>query len=154
MTKARPPLTIDAAISRIAGHLPRGFEGIACITNRAVRTCRNWSDPDTPENIPIDCAIELDLAYQAAGGVGAPIFETYALKLELAATNKFADAITLARRLPDIIRECGEANAALIEAADPSATPVIRRNALRECEEAMNALKAVMPLIQEPQPPP
>ena len=130
MTKSRPPLSIDAALGRIAGQLRGGYDDMALECGRATRTVRHWSDPDAEESIPIECAIKLDLAFQAAGGTGAPIFETYALQLELAAADRFADSMELARRIPDIIRECGEANAALVEAADPSATASPRQTAL------------------------
>ena len=113
MTKRRAPLSLDAALARIAGQLPRAWLDMGDLTARAERTVRNWGDPDTREQIPMDCAIALDLAYQQAGGDGAPIFECYAARLELAGVHRFADRIALGRRAADAIRECGEAGAAL-----------------------------------------
>lgn len=147
MTKPRPPLSIDAALARIAGQLPAGFDDMARIAGRAVRTVRNWSDPDTPEQIPVDCAIALDLAFIAAGGAGAPIFETYAHKLELAEAEQFADQLELLRRAQVVAKESGEATSALIGAAHPAATDADRARALAEAVEARDALSQVIPLL-------
>lgn len=149
MTKRRAPLTIDAALARIAGQIPGGYDEMALIADRAVRTVRNWGDPDTPEQIPVDCAIRLDLAYQASDGPGAPIFESYAFQLELAASTRFADSYALAKLAPEVIRECGEANAAIVAAAQPGADDRLRQDALREAEEAVQKLKKSMLLISD-----
>lgn len=148
MTKVRAPLSIDAALARIAGHMPKGYDDLAQVTGRAVRTVRNWGDPDTPEQIPLDCAIALDLAYIAAGGDCAPLFETYSLKLEMASMERFACNIALARHTADVIREGGEAHSALVRATLPGATRADREDALRECSEAMDFLKRVFPLLE------
>lgn len=151
MTKLRAPLSIDAALARIAGQLPQGWAGIGEATGRAERTARNWGDPDTPEAVPMDLAIRLDLAFQAAGGQGAPIFETYALQLELAAATRFADRFALAKLAAETVRECGEANSALITASQPEANTSDHINALREIEEAIAALnQARAQLDQKP----
>lgn len=149
MTKPRAPLTIDAALARIAGQLPLGFDDMARVAGRQVRTVRNWGDPDTPEQVPVDCAIALDLAYIAAGGTGAPIFEAYALKLELADAAKFGDRHQLLRHAQDVARETGEANAAIIGAAHPAATKTDRARALAEATEAREALNQVIPLLAQ-----
>jgi hypothetical protein len=148
MTKARAPLSIDAALARIAGHLPGGFTDMAQIAGRAVRTVRNWGDPDTAEQIPLDCAIALDVAYIAAGGDCAPLFETYSLKLELAHMQRFACNIELARHTADVIREGGEAHSALVRATLPGATDADRADALRECVEAFDILKRTLALLE------
>lgn len=147
MTKPRAPLTIDAALARIAGQLPLGFDDMARVAGRQVRTVRNWGDPDTPEQVPVDCAIALDLAFIAAGGSGAPIFEVYALKLELAEAAKFGDRHQLLRHGQDVARETGEATAAIIGAAHPGATAADRARALAEATEAREALNQVIPLL-------
>jgi len=77
MTKRRAPLSIDTALARIAGRVEGGWSGMATVTGRKERTVRNWGDPDTPEHIPMDAAIALDLAYVEQGGEGAPIYECY-----------------------------------------------------------------------------
>lgn len=148
MTKPRAPLSIDAALSRIAGFLPGGWSDMATTTGRAERTVRNWGDPDTAEQIPLDCAIALDLAYIGAGGDCAPLYECYSLKLELAQIERFACNIQLARHTADVIREGGEAHSALVRATLPGATRADRQEALRESAEAIDFLKRVIPLLE------
>lgn len=150
MTKHRAPLSIDAALARIAGKLDNGWTDMATIARREVRTVRNWGDPDTPESIPVDCAIALDLAYVRAGGSGTPIFEAYAYQLELAEQSQFADRYDLLRRAQVVAKETGEANSAILGAAQPNATPADRRAALNEITEAIDALKDAIPLLSTP----
>ncbi|HMO74546.1 MAG TPA: hypothetical protein PKD99_02410 [Sphingopyxis sp.] len=147
MTKARAPLSIEAAIVRIAGIFDDGFAGLARIAEREARTVRNWSDPDTPEEIPVGRAIALDLAYIEAGGAGAPIFEAYALQLELAEAEQFADRLELLRHAQSVVRETGDANAAIIGAAQPTAGDAERARALAEVAEAIEALRNAIPLL-------
>lgn len=148
MTKVRAPLSIDAALSRINDFLPGGWAEMGGITGRAARTVRNWSDPDTGEQCPIDCAIALDLAYVAAGGECAPLFEAYSLKLEMASMERFACNIALARHTADVIREGGEAHSALVRATLPGATRADREEARREVAEALDFLKRTLPLLE------
>lgn len=147
MTKARAPLSIEDAIIRIAAQVDGGFRRMAEIVGRERRTVQNWSDPDTPEQVPVDCAIALDLAHIAAGGTGAPIFEAYALKLELADAAKFGDRHQLLRHAQELARETGEANAAIIGAAHPAASAADRQIALKEATEARAKLDEVIPLL-------
>lgn len=140
MTKLRAPGSIDAALSRIAGLVPDGWAGMASTVDRKERTVRNWGDPDTPESIPLECAIALDLAYIAAGGVGAPIHETYALQLNLQLQTQFGDILQLATLNAEFILEAGQAGAAVIQATAPGAPDKLKREALRESEEAATAL--------------
>lgn len=150
MTKRRAPLSIDAALARIAGQLPKAYLEMADVAGRAERTVRNWGDPDTREQIPMDCAIALDLAFQQAGGDGAPIFECYAALLEIAGVHRFADRIALGRRAADAIRECGQAGAALVDASQPSAGAAEQQTALQEVEQAIAALKRAIPHLPQP----
>lgn len=150
MTKARAPLSIDAALARIAGQLDDGWNDMAKITGRADRTVRNWGDPDTPESVPIDCAIALDLAYVKSGGSGTPIFEAYAYQLEQAERTRFADRYDLLRRAQAVAKETGEANSAILGAAQPNASAADKRAAQIEITEAIDTLKDVLPLLSIP----
>lgn len=147
MTKHRPPLSIDAALARIAGQLPGGWAAMAEATGRCQSLVRAWGDPDRREEIPVRDAIALDLVFQAEGGTGAPVHEAYTHQLELAQVSRFADAIQLGRHAIDVIRESGEAHAALVAAAQPGATPADRRKAEREIGEALEVLKRALPLL-------
>jgi len=137
MTKRRPPLSIDAALARIAGQLDGGWAAMAAATGRAEGTVRAWGDSDRREGIPLADAVDLDVAFQAAGGQGAPLFEVYALKLELACIDRFANHLEIAALLSSVIKESSEAECAMLRASLPGADAREIREALREVEEAL-----------------
>lgn len=155
MTKLRTPLSIEQALQRIAGQLEAGVEAMAIVAHRQPGTIRAWMDPDRPEQVSLDAAIALDLAFQAEGGTGAPLFEAYATRLQLAEAARFADRHRLLDRAHAAIKEGGEAHAALVAAARPDATDADRRAAHREVAEAFEQLRDILPLLsgQEAQPP-
>jgi hypothetical protein len=140
MTKHRAPLSIDAALARIAGHLDGGWAAMGAAVDRKESLVRAWGDPDRRELMPLDAAIALDVAFQACGGVGAPLFEAYARLLDLACVNRFADRATLGAHLSCVIREAAEAESAMLTAALPDAGPAETSRALREVDEALVAL--------------
>ncbi len=140
MTKRRPPLSVDAALARIAGQLVRGWADMGEAVGLSEGMVRAWGDPDRRERMPIDAAIVLDLAYRQSGGDGAPIFEAYAAMLEAEGGAWFAEQVALGRHAVEIIRECGEAEMAVVLAAQPGATQAQRRQAQREVEEAIGVL--------------
>lgn len=148
MTKRRAPLSVEAALARIAGQLDNGYETMGELSGRGARMVRKWGDPDAPEQIPFDCAIEFDLAYIAAGGEGAPLYEAYAHRLEMAEAACFADAHALGRQAAALIREYGEAGGALVVAAQPGATAAEHADAERELLEALETGKRALALLQ------
>jgi hypothetical protein len=154
LTKRRPPLSIDAALARIAGQLENGWAEMGKVVNRSESMVRAWGDADRRENMrmPIDAAITLDLAYRGAGGDGAPIFEAYAHQLEAEGGAWFADQIALGRYAAEIIRECGEAGSAVVLSCQPGASVSQRREALREVEEAIGVLTRARMMLGTPSP--
>lgn len=138
MTKARHPLTFHRALTRVAGMI--GWDGAAEECGVADRTVRNWSDPDADAEISLRDALRLDIAYQRAGGRGAPLFECYALRLETEGVPVHADADDLVSASASTAKEAGEAVSALIHASRRSASMADRRDARREAEEAIVAL--------------
>lgn len=155
MTKTRTPLSIEQALQRIAVQLPGGVEMMATVARRQPGTVRAWMDPDRPEQIPFPAAIDLDLAYRANGGEGSPLFEAYATALDLAEAARFADQHALLDRVQAVIKEGGEAHAAIVAAARPGASAADRRNAFREAAEAFEELRDILPLLsgENAQPP-
>lgn len=147
MTKARSPLSIEDALDRIAGQIPGGKNAMATIVDRQPRTVRNWGDPETPESIPMDCAIALDIAFQQHGGEGAPIFETYATLLDVARAQRFGDEFELSHRTQAAIKEGGEAFAALVAASRPGSSVQERQSAAREVLEAVDGLNKTLPFL-------
>lgn len=140
MTKHRPPLSFDAGMARIAGLLPNGWKDMAEATGRSQGHLRNCGDPDKREHLSIDDALALDVAFMEAGGLGAPLHEAYTAQLKARFAHRFADALELARLAAEVIREGGEAHAALVLAARPGASASDRAVSLREVEEALVAL--------------
>lgn len=138
MTKLRHPLTFHRALTRVAGVI--GWDGAAEECGVAERTVRNWSDPDADAEISLRDALRLDIAYQRAGGRGAPLFECYALRLDTEGVRAHGDADSLVTASAATAKEAGEAVSALIHASRQSATEADRREARREAEEAIAAL--------------
>lgn len=147
MTLHRAPGSIDAALARIAGQLEGGWAGVGRVVGKSESMARAWGHPGRREQIPMDDAIALDLAFQAAGGIGAPIFETYALQLDLACINRFADRAALGVHLASVIKESAEAESAMLSAILPDAGPAETRRALRELDEALVAMGTARALL-------
>ncbi|NWK96537.1 hypothetical protein DM806_12875 [Sphingobium lactosutens] len=138
MTKLRPPISIDAALARIAGQLPGSWAEMASVTGYADRTVRRWGDFDAAvddieaRDIPMRAACKLDIAYQAAGGIGAPILEAYADLVKVAASEAFACKQQLLVATMDFMTENHEAEQALLEATRPDAGPAEIANAKKQ----------------------
>lgn len=154
MTKVRPPLSIDAALARIAGRLPGAWAEMAGVAGRHESTVRRWGDPDQPEQMTLVAAIALDLAYSRAGGEDRPLFETYKLQLDVAREDAFADEIALARRTCTLIRESSQAHEAMVLATLPSASRQEREAAVRELEDVMREVTGAIALLRNPRAPP
>jgi hypothetical protein len=155
VTKLRAPLSIEQALQRIAGQLTGGVDEMARVAQRQPGTIRNWMDPDRAEQVSLDASIELDLAFQAEGGKGAPLFEAYAFRLQLAEASRFGNRHRLLDHAHGVVKEGGEAFAAIIAAARPGATAADLDTAYRETAEAFEQLRDILPLLsgQMAQPP-
>lgn len=150
MTKQRPPLSIDAALGRISGQLPGSWTEMATIVGRSESTVRRWGDHDASEQISLPAAIALDIAYQRAGGEGKPIFETYALQVQVATSHAFASEIELARRACDLIRDGAKAEEAMVLASLPSATAIERTTAIRQLEDVNRVVTGAIAMLANP----
>lgn len=148
MTKLRPPLSIEQALARIAGQLPEGFDTMAQVTGRSASLVRKWGDPDREEQIPVDCAIALDLAFQEHGGRGCPIHSAYTAKLEIGGATRFEDSFELLRGLTTLVKEGGEAHSALARACLPGAGVYDVQLALRELSDNYEAIPPLIQLLQ------
>ena len=142
--KPRAPLSTDQALARIAGQLPGGWPEMASVTDRSESLVRKWGDPEARERIPLDDAIELDIAFQKAGGVGAPLADSYFHRLELAAASAFAEQHNLLTQTEALSTEMGEALAACIRACQPGAGERERADALRELVDVLECAKPMV----------
>ncbi len=138
MTKRRDPLSFELALTRIAGLI--GWTAAAKLLGQSERTVRNWSDPDTGAGINLDAALKLDVAYQAAGGDGTPMFDCYATRLQVETRAALWSSDALAAFAATSAKEGGEAIAASINAARPGASTADKVIAEREIEESIAAL--------------
>ena len=152
MTKHRAPLSIEQALQRIAGQLPGGIEEMARLTDHAPGYIRALGDPDRREKICVEDGIVLDIAFQAAGGIGAPIWEAYSYRLEMAEMSAFADRMSLGLLTAEVIKEGGEAHEALVRASQPGATAADRRAAEKEVGEALERLKQSLTHLSDSDP--
>lgn len=150
MTKQRAPLTIDAALTRIAAQLPGSWDEMAEITGRRRGTVRSWADPDRREQIPLRDAALLDEAYCAAGGTGAPLHAWYAARLHKCGALTPPSQAARLSQIAAAIRECAEATAAMLEAAQPGAGHQAQAVALRELDEAIAELHRLRPSFERP----
>lgn len=146
--KARPPLSIDAALSRIAGQLPGAWAEMGAIVDRAEHTVRAWGDHHKPDVIPLPLAVALDVAFRKAGGIGAPLRDTYDAMLDAAMAEQFGDQIELAKATAHAIKEVGEAEHALILASLPDATDDMIAAAEREAEQGLVALNTAAATVK------
>lgn len=145
MTKERQPATIEDALFRVFGLV--GLERCAELLNREAGYVRSLSDPDSRYRVTVVDALKLDLAFEAAGGQGAPIRDTYNLLYDAARAETFADKAALGRVAIEAMKEGSEAQIALVIASQPGATPADRANAAREVQQALTAFSGALPLL-------
>lgn len=137
MTKARQPLTLEDAITRVAARIGWAEAGEA--VGKVDKVVRNWSDPDMAREPTFSEMLALDAAYLRAGGGEPPILTAYARLLNCQDLVP-ADAAQLAEITGKAARETGEALAALIAASQPGASQTERVIATREVSESIEVL--------------
>jgi hypothetical protein len=137
VTERRPPLSLHAALEDIADAVPGGWAAMAAeLAPRKPSIVRAWGDPDRREEIPLECAIKLDLLFRRSGGDGAPLLEHFAYRLDQAGTFHAADNLGLGRIVAELIVESSEAHAALVLASQPGAGREHYREALIRLDDA------------------
>ncbi|WP_443750362.1 hypothetical protein [Asticcacaulis solisilvae] len=135
MTKQRHPMTAYRALARIAGEI--GWDGAAAVLKKSESTIRKYADPDTEREISLQDAMRLDLAFRRAGGDGAPLYEAYTARLELDQVEDDDSPENLVRVTRTALRESTEAVEAALDLAGGAGD---RKGAIRECNEAIEAL--------------
>lgn len=138
VTHARAPGSIEQALDRIAGEpLVGGWAAMATIVERGESTVRNWANPTTPESIPLDLALRLDLAWQKAGLAGAPIRDAYNGLADQLREAEFGCQLELLRAAAVFARENGEAEEWAMLAALPEASVADIDKAVQETSHAV-----------------
>lgn len=142
MTKPRVPLTVPHAVTKVVGLI--GAAAAAEAADRSTRMVYNWMDPDSDDAPTVLQAMALDLAYRAAGGDGAPIFELYAELLGEHYAQLAACQMQLADDLAIASKEFGEAAEATIAVVKPNAGPREIHHAMTQVEEAHSAVGTLL----------
>lgn len=151
MTKVRPPLTVENALFAVLGKI--SAERAAEVTNRDLHYVLSLSNPDNRFRLTVDDAIALDLEHIAQGHEGAPIYELYGRRLDVAAAGRFADVSALAKLSLKLLKEGGEAQAALIASLFPGAGTIENRAALKELEDLDAIVDQAIALVRQRAPP-
>lgn len=147
MTKQRAAFTFENALTKVAGHI--GWSAVAEICGVAESTARNWSDPDTTASITLDAALKLDCAWhEATGGDGAPFLTTYAMRFDFESLAAGPGRAALLTSVARAAKESGEAVAATLMAAGPTAGRADFAVAEREIEESVEALKSSLAALR------
>jgi hypothetical protein len=151
MTKLRPPLSFEQALRTILDRV--GEEEARRVTGRSFSRLRDYLDPDAEGYIRLDHAFALERRYCQLGHPGAPLSESWTGQLGLEPPRSAPMALLLDQIALTAI-EVGQATAASIAAASPSATPSERDHAVREIDEAIaNLVRKRAMLAPMPQPP-
>lgn len=146
MTKERNALTFERAMTNVAAKI--GWEEAARLVGRTERAVRNWSDPDTSAQVTLDHALQLDVAFLAAGGECAPFLEVYRTRLEADLAIATGCLSELNQSIALGAKEGGEAIAAAIVAAQPGASDHDLRRAEVEIEESISAKTGLLARIR------
>lgn len=149
MTKPRTPMSFEAALAKTAGQFPDGFKDLGRIVDRHPSTVRAWGDEDKEDDIPLGAALEMTLAFIENGGEGAPLYEAFGAKLKLAYARRFADAKRLHDFAGPLVKEAGEAHAAIIAAARPDAGALDFETAFKEALENLEKLMDIVPFLAQ-----
>jgi hypothetical protein len=135
MTKLRTPCTFADAMTRVAGVI--GWPECERIAGRrSNRLVRAWSEEDSGKLPRIDIVRDLDVAYRAAGGEGSPFLEALAHQEDVTLSAEIADRLAITADCATAAIESGEALAATLKAAHPTAGPGAAHFALGQVREA------------------
>ncbi len=134
MTLPRETMTIENTLMRVLGTLQ--IEHAADVTGRKMHYLYAIANPNKREQLTVLDMIKLDVAHMRTPTGGAPLSETVNIIIGAVRAEIYADAIALAAAAVDVIREGGQAHAALCKVSQPNATDRELRGALRELEES------------------
>lgn len=146
MTKRRAPLTFENALTQVAAVI--GWPEVARICGSAESTVRSWSDPDITARMSLEAAFRLDLAFREAGAEDAPFLLCYQTRIAAELVEFSADREKLVAAAAVVAKEAGEAVAASLAAAKPTATQADFILAEREIEESIIAKKNMLSTLR------
>lgn len=156
MTKLREPGSIEDALDLVIGAL--GMAEAMRATDRKKEYLRAASDPDNEQLLTVRDMLALDKAHIAQGG-DATIWQTAGRILKTQCVGQFSDSVTFGQIGSDLVREGGEAFAAMFDISQiGNAGPRALKGALRELVDLGNktniAIAAVQAAIERDRKPP
>ncbi len=146
MTLAKPPGSIEQALDRISGVI--AWPEMAAIVGRAESTVRNWANPTTEESVPLTLAVQLDLAWQRAGQLGAPLLNAHMALADRARVNDLGCQLELTRGVALLARENGQAEEAALLATLPGADDTAFALAEREVNDAVAQATGLLGMLR------
>ncbi len=105
------------------------------------RIVYKWADPDSGTLPSLPIALAFDTAYQLAGGEDAPFRDAFGQQLGIAVERQDACRRALVADQIDFIREAADLSTALIDAAQPGASPLAHHRALVEVQQVDGVLR-------------
>lgn len=151
MTKLRPPITHELALTRVAGVI--GWDRVAEICQHGQSAVRKWTDPDmrpsVEDKVTLVQARNLDREYRAAGGAGSPMLQCQALLLEAETLAASPNAAEVAKAAQKAAKESGEALAAAFASAMPDADDADFAAAEKELEESIAAKTVLLGAVRQ-----
>lgn len=137
MTEIRTPHGFPAAMKQVANLID--WPACAAIADKTVRMVQYWGQDSCSATPPIAIALALDVAYQRAGGEGAPFREAYAFQFKESIKALDPCRRALAEAIADVARESGDALAASIEITQSNASPLSTLRASAEVGQLLAA---------------
>lgn len=134
MTKLRPPLSFEQALRTIRDAIGEGE--VRTIIGRSASRLNDFLDPDADGYIRLDHAFALERRYCQLGHPGAPLQESWAGQLGVAAPAAPTIGVLFAQ-IAETAVEMAEATAASIVAAQHPESLSANATAVREIDEAI-----------------
>ncbi len=143
--KARDPFSIEQTLCDVIDAI--SMDRAAAVTGRTPGYLRIMSDEDQRGDLTCRDAILLDAEHEALLG-GRPLTDMMRLQIDAVRPDQTASATAALEATLEIIRESGEAHAALIAASVPGATLSTRRRAIREVLQSLSAKRRLLPILR------
>ncbi len=148
MTKLREPVSLENALYSVLGSIK--IERAAAVTGREPHYLRAAADPDKDQQLTVRDLELLDLEAHAQHGRGFPLYEALGRRLECARSERFVDEVAIAGALIELLRESGEAGAAMAAATMPTNNNVeTLTTALRELEQSHAANGDAIAIVRQ-----
>lgn len=148
MTKLREPVSMENALYLVLGSIT--IERAAEVTGREPHYLRAAADPDKDQQLTARDLELLDLEAHAQHGRGFPLYEALGRRLDCARADRFVDEAAIARSLIELLRENGEATAAMAAVTLPSNNSIeALTTALRELEQSDAATGAAIAIVRQ-----